>query len=172
MAIVKHITEAIIREAMEFLPPVEQEIANNLHEFAVSLGLKIEMRSNLQKAGRGYYLEYIIKKAKRKLFTIHTHEQYKTGAAILRVKANLFSIDVYRESVEQSPFVIKQSIKGTLNCAKCKASCFAKDRNYTLDGVNYDPCYGGGHYFQNLDASEWDVLKELIVHEYHVITAI
>jgi len=168
--VVKNVTEDLIREAMEFLSPYEQATANNIHEFAKSIGLKIEMRRNLQKAGRGYYLEYSAKKPKRKLFYIHTHEQYKTGEIILKVKANLFNIDEYRQSVEKSPLAIKKSIKGTGNCTKCRSTCFAANLKYTLDGVNYDPCYGQGHYFQNLNSSEWKILKELIENEYNVIT--
>jgi len=170
--VIKNATEDLIREAMEFLSPDEQATANSLHELAKSLGLKIEMRRNLQKAGRGYYLEYSTKKPKRKLFYIHTHEQYKTGKIILKVKANLFNIDEYRKSVEKSPLVIKKSIINTGNCTKCKSTCFAMNLKYTLDEVSYDPCYGQGHYFQNLDSSEWEILKELIANEYNVITAV
>ena len=166
------LSEETIREAMEFLSPDEQATANDLHELAQSLGLKIEMRRNLQKAGRGYYLEYSTKKPKRKLFYIHTHEQYKTGGITLKIKANLFNIDNYRESVEQSPLMIKESIKGTGNCIKCKSSCFAHDHNYTIDGVNYDPCYGQGHYFQSLNPLEWKILKGLIINEHNIVTAV
>ena len=169
--VVKNVTDDLILEAMSFLSPDEHAAANILHEFAKSTGLKIEMRRNLQKAGRGYYLEYSTKKPKRRLFYIHTHEQYKTGDIIMKVKANLFNIGDYRESVEKSPLIIKESIKGTGNCTKCRETCYAANLNYTLDGVNYDPCYGQGHYFQNLDSSEWNILKELIENEYKVITA-
>jgi len=165
-------TEDLIREALEFLPPEEQVAANSLHKFALSLGLKIEMRKNLQKAGRGYYLEYSTKKPKRKLFYIHTHEQYKTGEIIFKVKANLFNIDNYAEIVEKSPLAIKEFIKGTGNCLKCRTSCYAIDLKYTIDGTIYDPCYGQGHYFQNLDSSEWERLKEIIANEYNVITVV
>ena len=170
--VVKNVTEDLIHEAMEFLSPDEQEIASDLHDFAISLGLKIEMRKNLQKAGRGYYIEYSTNKPKRKLFYIHMHEQYKTGEITFRVKANLFNIDNYREGVEKSPLAIKQSIKDTGNCTKCKTTCFAMNLRYTLEGVNYDPCYGHGHYFQGLSSSEWAVLMELTAHEYNVITAV
>ncbi|MCL2378491.1 MAG: hypothetical protein FWC77_05115 [Defluviitaleaceae bacterium] len=170
--VVKNVTEELIREAMEFLSPDQQATANDLHELAKSIGLKIEMRRNLQKAGRGYYLEYSTKKPKRKLFYVHTHEQYKTDKITLRIKANLFSIDEYRESAERSPLAIKKSIKDTGNCIKCRATCFAANLKYTLDGVNYDPCYGQGHYFESLSPSEWRVLKELIVNEHNVITAV
>ena len=170
MAVEKNITDETIREAMEFLSPDEQNIANGLCDLAKSLGLKIEMRRNLQKAGRGYYLEYSTKKPKRKLFYIHTHEQYKTGEITLKVKANLFSIDEYRDNVERSPLAIKQSIKNTGKCTKCREACFNKDLTFTLDGEIYDPCYGCGHYFQDLDSSDWDVLKELIASEHNVIT--
>jgi hypothetical protein len=173
MAVLKNVTEESIREAMEFLSPDEQTTANSLHEFAVSLGLKIEMRRNLQKAGRGYYIEYSTKKPKRKLFYIHTHEQYKTGEIIFKVKANLFSIDAYREVVEKSPLPIKQSIKSTYHCTQCKSgNCIGANMKYTLDGVEYDPCYGCGHYFTALESSEWELLKGLISNEYNVITAV
>ena len=172
MAVVKNVTEETIREAMEFLSPDEQSIANELHKLAQSLDMKTEMRRNLQKAGRGYYLEYSTNKPKRKLFYIHTHEQYKSGEITLRIKANLFNIDAYRKSVEDSPVAIKDSIKGTFNCTKCRETCFAAKSKYTLDGEEYDPCYGCGHYFQNLNSSEWEKLRELITNEHNALTAI
>ena len=171
MAVIK-VTEDLIRDAIEFISPDEQEAANTLHEFAKTIGLKIEMRRNLQKKGRGYYLEYSTKKPKRKLFYIHTHEDYKTGEIILKVKANLFNIDDYKEIVEQSPLSIKESIKRTGNCTKCRDTCFAANLKYTLDEVNYDPCYGQGHYFQGLNSSEWKILMELIKNEYDIITTV
>jgi len=169
MAVIK-VTEDLICEALEFLPPEKQATANSLHELAKSLGLKIEMRRNLQKAGRGYYLEYSAKKPKRKLFYIHTHEQYKTGEIVFKVKANLFNIDDYRELIEKSPLAIKKPIMETGNCLKCRTSCYAIDLRYTIDGTIYDPCYGQGHYFQNLDSSEWEMLKKIITNEYNAIT--
>jgi len=173
MAAVKNVTAETIREAMEFLSPDEKATANDLHEFATSLGLKIDMRKNLQKAGRGYYIEYSTKKPKRKLFYIHTHEQYKTGEITFKVKANLFSIDEYREVVEKSPLPIKESIKSTYHCTQCKSgNCIGANMKYTIDGVEYDPCYGCGHYFTALDSSEWELLKGLISNEYNVITAV
>jgi hypothetical protein len=171
MAVIK-VSEDLIREALEFLSPKEQATANSLHELAISLGLKIEMRRNLQKAGKGYYLEYSAKKPKRKLFYIHTHEQYKTGGIIFKVKVNLFNIDSYREAVEKSPSAIKKPIKDTGNCLKCRTSCYAMDLQYTIDGTIYDPCYGQGHYFQNLESSEWEILKGLIANEYNAITSV
>jgi len=173
MAVLKNVTEELVREAMEFLSSDEWIIANSLHEFATSLGLKIEMRRNLQKAGRGYYIEYSTKKPKHKLFYIHTHEQYKTGEIILKVKANLFNIDEYRESVEKSPLIIKQSIKNTYHCTQCKSTnCIGVNLHYTLDGVEYDPCIGCGHYFVALSSLEWEVLKGLISNEYNIITTV
>jgi len=173
MAVLKNVTEESVREAMEFLSLDEQATANSLHEFAKSLGLKIEMRRNLQKAGKGYYIEYSAKKPKRKLFYIHTHEQYKTGEITFKIKANLFSIDKYRDAVEESPLPIKQSIKSTYHCTQCKSTnCIGANMKYTLDGVEYDPCYGCGHYFAALSPSEWEVLKGLISNEYNVITAV
>jgi len=171
MAAIK-VTDDLIREALAFIPPDEQVTANSLHEFAVSLGLKIEMRRILQKTGKGYYLEYSTKKPKRKLFYIHTHEDYKTGKIIFKIKANLFNIDSYREIVEKSPLAIKKPIKDTGNCLKCRTSCYAIDLQYTIDGTIYDPCYGQGHYFQNLDSSEWEVLKGIIANEHNAITAV
>lgn len=54
--VVKEITEDLIQEAIQFLPHDEQKVAYDLHELSKSLKLKIGMRRNLQKAGRGFII--------------------------------------------------------------------------------------------------------------------
>ncbi|WFR54876.1 hypothetical protein QA584_14750 [Anaerocolumna sp. AGMB13025] len=54
--VVKEITEDLIQEAIQFLPHDEQKVAYDIHELSKSLKLKIGMRRNLQKAGRGFII--------------------------------------------------------------------------------------------------------------------
>jgi hypothetical protein len=164
--VIKEITVDLINEAFQFLPLDKHTVAYELHELANSLNLKIGMRRNLQKAGRGYCIEYSIKKPKRMLFIIKTNEKYKTNEIDFRIKANLFHIDRYREDVEKSPLKIKEAIKNTAQCSKCNPVCFNVKSQYTLDGVFYDPCYIKGHHFENLITSEWNKLKQLIIEEW------
>ncbi len=56
--VIKEITEELIQEAIQFLPQEEQKVAYDLHELSKTLKLKIGMRRNLQKAGKGYCIEY------------------------------------------------------------------------------------------------------------------
>lgn len=169
--VVKEITEDLILEAIQFLPQAEQTVAQDLHELSKLLSLKVSMRRNLQKAGRGYCIEYSTKKPNRMLFTIKTGEKYKTKEIDFRIKANLFHIDGYREEVEKSPSKIINSIKSTDECGKCNPVCYNVKSRYTLDGVYYDPCYIKGHHFEDLNPFEWNVLKNLIMEEYKVNTA-
>jgi hypothetical protein len=164
------VTEELIQEAIQFLPHDKQKVAYDLHELSKSLKLKIGMRRNLQKAGRGYCIEYSTKKPNRMLFIVKTGEKYKTSEIDFRIKANLFHIDDYREAVEESPLIIKESIKSTAQCGKCNPVCYNVKSCYTLDGTFYDPCYVKGHHFENLNASEWSKLKQLIVEEYKANT--
>jgi rubrerythrin len=170
--VVKEITEDLIQEAIQFLPHDEQKVAYDLHELSKSLKLKIGMRRNLQKAGRGYCIEYSTKKPNRMLFIIKTGEKYKTNEIDFRIKANLFHIEDYRETVEESPSKIKESIKSTAQCGKCNPVCYNVKSKYTLDGVFYDPCYIKGHHFENLNSLEWSKLKQLIIEEYKANTEI
>lgn len=168
--VVKEITEDLIHEAIQFLPQEEQKVAYELHELSKTLNLKIGMRRNLQKAGRGYCIEYSTKKPNRMLFIMKTGEKYKTNDIDFRIKANLFHIDFYREAVEESPSKIKESIKSTGECGKCNPVCYSVKSQYTLDGVFYDPCYIKGHHFENLNSVEWKKLKHLIIEEYKANT--
>jgi hypothetical protein len=106
------------------------------------------------------------------LFIIKTGEKYKTNEIDFRIKANLFHIEDYRETVEESPSKIKESIKSTAQCSKCNPVCYNVKSKYTLDGVFYDPCYIKGHHFENLNSLEWSKLKQLIIEEYKANTEI
>lgn len=168
--VIKTITDELIEEALQTLTGDNQNIARDFHDLAQDLNLKISMRRNLQKAGKGYYLEYSARKPARRLFYQFIHVKYKTMEQTFRVKANLFHIGNYRDLVESCPVTIKNMITSTGACVKCNDACTFNKLAYTIDGVMYDPCYGQGHYFENLAYDDWVLLKTLIFTEYKSYT--
>lgn len=145
-------------EMLGILQGTDYDTALSLHELGKSLGCKIVSKIGAQ----SYKIVYsVTAPKKRALFTIECNDKK------WRVKANLFRIGAYQDIVQSSSDAIKQSIKATRACVLCNPGCTGRS-SYEIDGTAYLPCYGGGHYFTGLNASDWQNLKHLIALESKV----
>jgi hypothetical protein len=134
------------------------QTALSLHEAGKALGCKIDAKTG----SRSYKIVYsVAAPKKRTLFTI------ECNAKKWRVKANLFRISAYEDMVGGSSEAIRSSIKATRPCELCNPNCKGRS-SYVIDGETYLPCFGGGHYFNGLDAGDWARLEELIALESKV----
>lgn len=142
-------------DILKVLHGEEYETVLSLHELGKSLGCKIEAKVG----ATAYKITYSLTAPKKRvLFSI------ECNAKKWRVKANLFRIAQYQEQVQNSPESIKSSIKATRACVWCNPGCTGR-ASYEIDGTTFLPCYGSGHYFKDLSASDWSALEELIALE-------
>lgn len=149
------LTAATPEEMLKILQGDDYEAALSLYELGKALGCIIEAKTGAQ----SYKIVCsLTAPRKRALFTI------ECNAKKWRVKANLFRIDAYQDMVQGSSDSIRNSIKATRACVMCNPGCKGRS-SYVIDGETLLPCYGGGHYFKGLSASDWDRLGELIALE-------
>ncbi len=149
------LTAASPEDMLKVLRGEDYETACSLHELGKSLGCKIAAKAGAQ----SYKIAYsVAEPKKRALFTIECNPKK------WRVKANLFRITQYQAQVQGSPARIKDGIKATRACVQCNPGCNGRS-SYQIDGETFLPCYGGGHYFKDLSAEEWQTLEELIALE-------
>lgn len=152
------LTAETTEEMLKVLSGKDYSIAYDFHKLGQSLGCKIEPRTG----ARSYRILYSTKKPKRSLFTIECNEKK------WRVKANLYNLNTYRDTVEECSKTIKDSITKTRTCKKCNPKCIGGS-SFELDGKSYITCVGSGHYFANMEEIDWKNLKKLISKENDIM---
>lgn len=109
-------------------------------------------------AHKSWKCVYSKRKPKRVLFTIECDEDKWS------IKANLFHIDQYKESVESCSDNIKNAIKSAYDCRMCSSRCKG-GAQFTIDNQQFVKCIGCCFYFRNLPDEEWDCIRSLIEME-------
>jgi hypothetical protein len=145
-------------EILSLLTGEDHAYAYLFHKLGESLGCVIESKEGTART----VIRYSVKKPKIALFTT----EIKKGK--IRIKANLFNLNQYKELAEKCSDTLKNCIKSTRTCERCNPRC-KQGSSFTLDGKEYLTCIGSGHFFGNMEEKDWNDLKELIVAENKVI---
>lgn len=152
------LSETTAENMIKILTGSDYEQARKLHEWAEQSGLKIEPRT-----GAKYYrIQYSTPKPKRSLFTIECNEKS------WRVKANLYHLSRYSE-VEPLSDSLKKAVTATRECTGCNSRCI-KGSRFDLDSKKYFACIGSGHFFEDMDKPDWELLVRLLGREKEEIT--
>ncbi|HHN8471289.1 hypothetical protein ACWJU0_12845 [Clostridioides difficile] len=70
--------------------------------------------------------------------------------------------------MEECSKTIKNSITKTRTCKKCNSKCIGGS-SFELDGKSYLTCIGSGHYFANMEETDWKNLEKLITKENNIM---
>lgn len=151
-------------DKMEFfkvLPEDEYEVTQMLYQTGKSLNCKIVFKTR----PTGYRVTFNMPSNRKTLFWM------EISKGTLLVKANLIHIDEYGEKILSCPDVIKTTLTATKTCENCSPHCGSAHIPFHIDNIEYMPCYFKGHYFAQMDKSDWYALNELIVLENSVVQA-
>jgi hypothetical protein len=158
-----------IGELYPLLADADRYIADSLHKLATDRDMKIgigNIRSNAADTRKNYDITYSAKKPRpRSIFIFKICVVKDAASPEFGIKARLHNIGKYRQAVEAYPDKIKDVIKNIKECNVCSASC-RQQFTFTLDGGTYNSCPYGGEIFAGLSDGEWDVVRELVIHEY------
>ena len=143
-------------EMIEILPETELPKAQRFVDLAEQLDCKTQIR--FAPAHKTWKCTVSRKNPSRVLFTIEcTSEKW-------HVKACLWNIDAYRQTLEDSAEAIQNTVKNAYDCNLCNARC--KGAAFAFDGISYRKCVGNCFYFSNLTDPEWEQLVTLIRREH------
>jgi len=163
-----------IAELFPLLSSEDKEIADNLHNLALELDMKIgfgNIRGNAANTKMNYDITYSAKKPfTRSIFVIKICVTQGEANASFSVKPKLLNLDKYRPIAEACSDNIKNVIKNIKECKKCSMTC-VQQVVFTFDGILYNACTYGGEVFANLATDEWSLLHTLILEEYKAHTA-
>jgi hypothetical protein len=141
------------------LPGEEYEIATMLYETGKSLNCKILYNTRaLKNQPKGYRIIFNKRETNSVLFWMQISDN------ALYVKANLFHIYNYAETMSACSEKIKKAITATKECIYC-GLCPPR-LPYHIDNAEYNPCVFHGHYFTQMDHEDWYMLKELLILEH------
>lgn len=142
-------------DSFKILPEEGYAAALMLYQTGKSLNCKIVFK----KRTNGYRAVFNKQSNNKTLFWM---EMTKNE---LLVKANLLHIDEYNEKTPNLSDAVKKSLTTIKSCENCHPHCGSLHKSYHIDNIEYTPCYFKGPYFSQMNESDWDILKELIILE-------
>ena len=144
-------------EMIGILPDDEFFIANKFVKLAEKLKCKYKIR--FAPAHKAWKCVYSRTKPTKTLFTIEcTEERW-------HIKACLWNIDAYRETLSKCSEKIKNDIVNAYNCKECNSHCKG-GAGFTFEDNKYQKCVGCVFYFSKLNGDDWDSLALLIQKEH------
>ncbi len=151
-----------------FAPAGDTKTVNMLIGLAKSLNLNAQVNYARPKViglniNKSYKCVFTQKKTKRVIFTLNFSRGH------FSVKANLYDIDKYKNSLNLSENIITQMRSGAWDCewykgGKCSDKC-RRGIPLTLNGRTEYKCIGGAFTFRNLTDGEWKQVAALIEKE-------
>ena len=153
-------TEKSPLEMIEILPADQYKTAKSF----VELGEKLHCRTKVRYATRHklWKCTFTMRKPSWLLFTVECNDQF------CLVRARLFNIHTYIESVNICGANVKNIIKNGQNCGGCNPNCEGRTP-FTLDNNTYRYCTFCSLTFSGLNDDEWANVLSLIGNEFNAV---
>ncbi|HBL84663.1 MAG: hypothetical protein A2Y17_11045 [Clostridiales bacterium GWF2_38_85] len=152
-----------------YTPDDKINTVNMFIDLAKRTNLKSEIKYTKPKVidlniNKGY--KCVFSKAKRVIFTLDFSRKH------FSVKANLYNIDKYKDSIDLSVNILSQMQNGAWDCAWYSGgTCSDKCRRgipITLNGKTEYKCIGGAFTFHDFNTDEWQQIMMLVEKELSV----
>ena len=144
-------------EMIAILPETECKQAQTFIDLAEKLHCKTAVR--YAKAHKTWKCLVTRRKPQRVLYTIDcTDERW-------HIKACLWSIDAYRDTLDGCSEIVKAVIRSGYDCKQCNTHC-GGGAVFTFEGVSYRKCVGNCFYFSGLVESDWAQVLILLEKEF------